>query len=248
MNEEVSTEESAAAAAVSAGVATRAAAVCIFCKKLGCVDLLEERTPESMKRALIDQARFAEAPSAGPDGHARTVFHRARIVEASGAGETPTHGVCLDCLEIEGTMNVAHMEATRILVTTSQIAAGATIATMAFLAHMICHETENLDSLQDRLVTSKPLFHVLFPVLPPPTPLNPQGSSTAFDLAVAHYIASLLVQHSVSVACMSIMLVMHAKAYESGENLDSLQEALRCGERDFLAVKGMLSSVKRDPS
>jgi hypothetical protein len=264
MKEEVKTNESDTDAAA---IERAASAVCIFCKKVGCVDLLDERTPEAEPRAV----------ASGPLGHARTVFHRARLLEEASElvrpkltkveyrtkafalplseaefkaefGEVgmphPAHGVCLDCLEIEATMNVAHMEATRILLMTAALDAGATIATMAFLAHLICHGIENLDSLQDRLVSSKPLFQVLFPVLPPPSPLNPNRGRSGFDLAVAHVLASLLVQHSVPVACMAIMLVMHAKAYESGENLETLQEALRCGENDFLSVKGMLTAVQ----
>lgn len=243
MNEEVvsATETSGG---LQEDASPAASAVCIFCQKVGCVDLLADRTPEAEKRALLDQARMTEALASGPDGHARTVFHRARLLEENEQPSRPMHGVCLDCLALEGTMNVAHLEATRILVTTASLDPGATIATMAFLAHLICHNIENLDSLQDRLVSSKPLFHVLFPVLPPPSPLNPNRGRAGFDLGLAHIISSLLVQHSVPVACMAIMLVMHAKAYESGENMDTLQEALRCGEQDFLSVKGMLTKVQ----
>lgn len=216
-----------------------ASAVCIFCKKTGCVDLLGEL-------ALTAQGRESWG---GPNGqYARSVFLHARLVEAStqpsdDAGVTE-HGVCSDCLAIEGTMNEAHMVATGILGQTATLAAGSTIATMAFLAHLICDGIENLDSLQDRLVSSKPLFYVLFPVLPPPFSPNPHRAQEGFDLRVGHVLASMLVQHSVPVACMAIMLILHAKAYESGENLETLQEALRWGEKDFSAVKGMLTAVQ----
>lgn len=215
--------------------------ICIFCKKVGYAELLEKRTPE----ALLDAAQMAES-HAGFEGHARAVFHRARILEeAAEDAVRPPHGVCLECFELEATMNVAHLEATRILVATASLDASITIATMAFLAHLICDGIENLDSLQDRLVSSKSLFHVLFPMLPPASPLNPNRKPGVFDVQVAQPIASLLVQHSVPIACMTIMLVLHAKAYESGENLETLQEALRVGERDFLSVKGMLSEVQK---
>lgn len=219
MNEEVMREKSAAA--LDEGK-------CIFCLKIGCAELISKPP--------------------GPDaGHARMVFHRARIVEDEAATEGTVrhaHGVCPDCLAIEGSMNEAYMEAMRILMMTASLEPNVTIATMSFLAHLISDGIENLDTLQDRLVSSKPLFHVLFPVLPPPSAMNPSRGRSGFDLAVAHILASLLVQHSVPVACMAIMLVMHAKAYESGENLETLQDFLRWGKRNFLSVKGMLAEAQ----
>lgn len=242
MNEE-SNEESAR---LYAEVEQRkAAAVCIYCKKVGCVVWLKNDPDKET------DLRAAETYARAPDSHARQVFLQARLLEeadeeTSLVRETvPPHGVCHDCLKIEKTMNAAHEEATRILLMTASLDAGATIATMSFLAHLICHGTENLDSLQDRLATSKPLFHVLFPVLPPPRPLNPTLTRAGFDLAVAHALAAMLVQHEMPVACMTIMLVLHAKGYESGENLETLQEALRCGETDFISVKKMIAEAQK---